>query len=162
MSNFLIRIKQGASNTTQVRWPGREELVTMRVASKQDLSDAHFAAEARFKSREVAVAGHNHLDFEDEKNLQVLYRVLSVDGKPVATSVDSFRALTTGDEIDALSDAYVVFEREHSPNFEHLTDSQVDALVAELKKKPEEIIGSVSSITTARRLLRTLAAQLPS
>lgn len=134
----------------------------MRVATKEDLAEAGFAAEARFKRRDIAVMGHNHLDFTDEKNVQILYRVLSVDGKPVATSVDSFRALITQDELDALSEAYVVFEREHSPNFEHLTDSQVDALVAELKKKPEEIIGSVSSITTARRLLRTLAAQLPS
>lgn len=161
-SNFLLRIKQGAANTVQVRWPGREELVTMRVASKQDLADAHFAAEARFKSRDVLVMGHNHLDFTDEKNVQTLYRVLSVDGKPVTTSVDSFRALITQDELDVLSDAYVEFERENSPNFDHLTDDQVADLMAELKKKPDEIIGSVSSIAIARRLLRTMAAQLPS
>lgn len=162
MSNWLQKVKAGIKNSTQVRWPGTSELLTIRVASKEELSEAGFAAEARFKRHDVEVAGHNHPDYLDEKNVQILFMVLSVAGKPVATSVDSFRALISQEELDELSKAYIEHERETSPNLDHLSEEKVGELLAELKKKPDEILGSVSSIGIARKLLRTMVAQLPS
>lgn len=159
---ILERIKAGTKNRTTIRWPGSESEVTLRVLSKDELHQATFQAHHHFKRQDIPVATHTIETFKDEETIQILYRALRGTGeeadKPLSSSIDSFRALVSMDEISELADAYEAFQNECSPSMEKMSGDEFERLLAELKKKPEMIVSSVSSIGTLRRLLLSLAA----
>lgn len=157
----LEAIKQGIRNTKVLVWPGTTAEVVMRILSKQEAQEAFFAAEQRFQREKIPVQWHNLEEFQEERSIQQLFRALrDVDGNtPLASSVEVFRALVTKDDIDCLSGAYSEFEAEVGGNLEMATDEEIDLLLSELKKKPEQVLGTVSNTGTLKRLLRSLVAQ---
>jgi len=160
--NIIDRIKAGCRNNVVVRWPGTDSEITLRVLSKAELHEATFAAHHRFVYSKVSVEAHTIETFKDEETVQILYRALSgvgdETGKPLAASVDKFRANVSSEEISELAQRYEQLQDECSPSMEAMSDEQFDAFLNDLKKKPEPIISSVSSIDFARRLLRSLVA----
>lgn len=159
----LEAIKQGIRNTKVLVWPGTTAEVVMRILSKQEAQEAFFAAEQRFQREKLPVQWHNLEEFQEERSIQQLFRALrDVDGNtPLASSVEVFRALVTKDDIDCLAGAYSEFEAEVGGNLEMASDEEVDLLLSELKKKPEQVLGTVSNTGTLKRLLRSLVAQQP-
>lgn len=157
MSSFLERIRAGVKNTTTVIFPGSDQEVTMRIASRDEIMEANFATEAIFARRKIGVQAHNLLSFEAESTLQVLFRVLTdSEGKPLAPTVDRFRALVSDKDIDELANMYKAFESEVSPSVESMDTEQIKEFIADLKKKPEKMIGCVSSLPFARKLISSL------
>jgi len=160
----LQEIKAGTRNAKTIYWPGTTAEVVLRIVSKQESQEASFAADARFAREKLKVEWHNLEIFQEERSIQILYRALrEVDtNAPLASSVEVFKSLVSTEDISALAMAYADFEAEVGGNLESATDAEVELMILELKKKPEQILGSVSSSATLKRLLRTLVAQLPS
>jgi len=159
-ANSLIdRIRAGIKTKSELLWPGSEDVVYIRVLSKAELQEASFAAAARFRAKNADIAVYNVDVYKDEETIQILWRALSdADGRPIGANVDAFRALLTTDVQTELAAAYAAHETENSPDPERMSDEDYARLEAELKKKPEAIIGSVSNIVVARRLLRSLVS----
>lgn len=157
----LEAIKRGIKNSKLVVWPGTSVQVVMRILSKDEAQEAFFAAEQRFAREKITVQWHNLEEFQEERAIQQLFRALrDTDGEaPLATSAEMFRALVTTNDINSLAGAYSEFEAEVGGNLEMATDEEIDLLLSELKKKPEQVLGTVSNIGTLKRLLRSLVAQ---
>jgi len=161
--SLLERVRAGTKNFQIIAWPGTKVKVKMRVLSRSEFQEANFAAYQHFRQYEIAVESHTVEAYEDEKTLQLLWRALSeIDGddagKPVAANIDVFRAEVTKDEINALVECYGILEEECSPNQDRMPTEEFDAFLETLKKKPDEILGSVRSIVFAKRLLRSLVS----
>lgn len=155
------RIRAGARARCEILWPGTDIPVFVRVLSKAELQEAAFAADKRFRVAGVQVQTHTVEAYADEETVQILYRALSgEDGKPVAPSVEQFRGLLNSDVQTALARAYKAHEEEISPDLDKLDEAGFAELLDALRKNAEATIGCVSSIATARRLLRSLVAQL--
>jgi hypothetical protein len=156
----LEAIKRGISNSKVVLWPGSTVEVVIRILSKQEAQEAFFAAEQRFIREKVQVQLHNLEEFHEERAIQQLVRaVRDVDGGgTLATSVEVFRSLISRDDVDRLTEIYSAFEDEVGGNLESASEEEIDLLLSELKKKPEQVLGSVSNIGTLKRLLRSLVA----
>lgn len=166
MSFVLDRIKAGTRNSKAITWPGTETPINLRVLSNQETQAAMFAAVGHFNRAEVpADRSHTIEDYEQEKTIQQLYRALSSAdpddaGKPITKNIDTFRALVNREEVNALVEHYREWERECSPNPEHMDADAFEEFLETLKKKPDAIIGLVSNIALARRLLRSLVSPL--
>lgn len=160
----LQAIKAGTRHSKTIFWPGTTAEVVLRVVSKQDSQEASFAAEARFAREKVKVEWHNLEIFQEERSIQILYRALrEVDtNEPLASSVEVFKSLVSTEDISALAMVYADFEAECGGNLEGASEEEVALMITELKKKPEQVLGSVSSSVMLKRLLHTLVAQLPS
>src|SRR5690606_35126651 len=134
-----------------IKWPGTDVDVHLRILSTSDHQAAVLAAQARFKQLKADVDTSVIESFEDEKDLQLLYRALRDDeDKPLHKNVELFRDATTRQEIQVLAAEYAEFEQETSPRFDTMDQASFDKLYDELKKKPEAI-GSVASISLLRR-----------
>lgn len=160
--SLLDRIRAGTKNHQVILWPGSKTVrVRIRILSRGELQEAVFAAKAHFKASEIEVELVMVEAFEDEKTVQVLFRALEgADGdelgKAICSDIDVFRNTVTRDELNELAQAYEILEHECSPNPETMPDDQFNAFLETLKKKPDEMIGSVRNIAFARRLLRSL------
>jgi len=160
--NMLERLKKGTDNKKTITFPGTHEEVVVSVLSEGARQDAGFAAEHHFKRRDIEIGMSTVDAYEAEKTLQMLYRALSdADGQPLARTVDEFRGFITVDEKDRLVEEYLAFERECSPDPESMSEAELEDLCEEIKKKPE-MIGSFSSIGTARQLISYLVNRPPS
>lgn len=160
--NMLERLKKGTDNKKGIVFPGTSEEVVVSVLSEGARQDAGFAAEQHFKRRDIEISLSTVDAYEAEKTLQMLYRALSdQEGNPLARTVDEFRNRITVDEKDRLVEEYLAFEKECSPDPETMNEAELEALIEEIKKKPE-MIGSFSNIGTARQLISCLVNRLPS
>ena len=159
---LLDAIKAGTDNRRTLKWPGTDEDVTLRILSSGEHQAAVVAAQARFKELRAEMDTATVEAFEDEKDLQILFRALrDAEDKPVAKNVDLFRQTVTRQEIQLLAEEYVGFEREVSPRFDTLDEKDFNELFEGLKKKPEAI-GNVSSTALLRRLFIASVSRLPS
>ncbi len=156
----LEKIRAGIRNHQLVAWPGTSTKVKMRVLSRGELQEAVFAAENWFRTSEIPVTVQLVEEFEAEKTTQILFRALSSaeDDQPLCPDIDAFRGAVPRSEQSALAELYDILEEECSPNPDRMPDKQFGEFVETLKKKPEEMIGSVRSIAFARRLLRSLVS----
>jgi hypothetical protein len=156
----LDKIRAGIRNHQVVAWPGTSSKVKIRVLSRGELQEAVFAAENWFRTSEIPVTVQLVEEFEAEKTTQILFRALSSveDDKPLCSDIDVFRSTIPRSEQSALAELYELLEEECSPNPDSMPDKQFDEFVQTLKKKPDEMIGSVRSIAFARRLLRSLVS----
>lgn len=164
--SLLDTIYQGRTCSTVLKWPGTEHRVKMSILGKADMQDATFAASRRLNAEDVGMNLANLESLQallkEEETIQILYRSLTdMEGNPVTASIDDFRARLSTDDVDELSRAYTVFEAEVSPNLDAMEEKEFNAFLEGLKKKPEEMLGSVRSIAFARRLLRSLAVPPP-
>lgn len=157
----LEKIRAGIRNHQLVPWPGTSSKVKLRVLARGELQEAVFAAENWFRTSEIPVTVQMVEEFEAEKTTQILFRALSSaeDDQPLCPDIAVFRATVPRSEQSALAELYDLLEEECSPNPDNMTDKALNEFVEGLKKKPDEMIGSVRSIAFARRLLRSLVSQ---
>lgn len=159
--SFLKELKAGVDNKIVVRFPGTETEVELHVLSNQDTLDASLAADRLYKDQEIRVGFENIKDYESERTTQLLFRAMRVPGtgKTIADNITEFRSLLTVAERAALVDEYNALDERCNPSPETLPAEKFDALVEDLKKKPQETIGSISSMSTLRRLALFSASQ---
>ncbi len=155
--SLLEKLKRGTDNKKTIPFPGTSENIVLRVLSDGARQDARFATEHRFKANNIDVNMMTADTYEAENSLQLLYRALSdMDGNPLARTVDDFRTLINLEEKNILIVAYLEYEAECSPSPQTMTAKELEALLEEIKKKPQTI-GSLSSMPIARQLISYLA-----
>jgi hypothetical protein len=158
---LLQKIKAGTSNRRTINWPGTDTQIDLRLLSNRDELDSTLAADRLFKDSEDRIEFHNLDAYQTERTMQQLWRACVEHGTdtPIAESIAEFRKLVTTHERDALVDEYNTLAEQCNPSPRELSDDEFDSLVAQLKKKPKETAGSISSLSTLRRLCRYLAFQ---
>jgi hypothetical protein len=161
-SNLLSRIKLGTSNAKLVKWPGSEELVSLRILSLQERQEAGFATERHFKTSGIDLNMATATDYDEEKAIQMLWRALKdpKENAPLCKDIGGFRCALTREEKTTLIDEYLTFERDCAPSPENLTAEEFDLFVSEVKKTPEEMLSASYSTSMLKKLCKSLASQL--
>ena len=165
MSDLLQRLKLGTDNVKLLNFPGSDQKVALKILSQKDLQDAAFATERYFKSEKIEVNLVTSEEYDAEKATQILYRCLKDPentNESIASSITEFRKLLNREEKRILADEYVAFERECSPAPDNLSGDEFDKILSDLKKNPATSISTITSISTARRLITCLVDQLTS
>jgi hypothetical protein len=159
MPSLLEKIKAGARNRKEIKFPGTDIKVALRVLSNQDTLDAALAADRLYKAEDIPVGMQNIGEYESEKTTQQLYRALSdpENGGPIAPSITEFRKNLTPGERAALIEEYNAFDAECNPSPDTMPADEFDRLVEDVKKKPEATIGNISSMHALKRLALFLA-----
>jgi len=159
--SLLEKLKAGKKNIKVLKFPGTEEDVGLQLLSNHDLQESVFAAENYFKKAGIEIVSTVLDSYEDERTTQLLFRALKDPARPqnpFAATVDELRRNLTKEEKEILTDEYLQFERECSPNFRQMSDEEFETLWVDLKKNPKAILSSLPSIML-RRLLLYLASQ---
>jgi tRNA(Met) C34 N-acetyltransferase TmcA len=161
MSDRLLeRLKAGTDNRKTIPFPGTDTKVVIRPLSEAERQAAHFATEQHFRNKGIDVTMSTVEAYEAEKTIQLLYKAVSdEEGNSLAATVRRFAELLTINEKNALVDEYMAHEMDSSPNPETLSEEEVDEILEDLKKN-QTIPGSVSSMSTARQLITSLANRL--
>jgi phage FluMu protein gp41 len=163
MSDLLNQLKLGTDNVKIIKFPGSSKDVALRIISQRDYQDAAFATERLFKSEKIEVSMVTAEEYEVEKAIQLLYRALrdpqNLD-EPISPSITEFRKLLTREELRLLKDEYLGFESECSPSPENLSAEEFDKVFVALKKNSVETIGSITNMSTLKKLLLTMVDQL--
>lgn len=162
MSDLLSRLKAGIGNVKSITWPGTETTIAMRVLSQQEHQDAAFATEQLFKGAKIDISMVTADEYESEKVTQLLYRALHDPEKleePICKTVGEFRKLLTGSEKKLLAEQYMSWEQECSPSPDNMSDHEFDQLLLSVKKNPGGTIGSITNLSTLRKLLSSLVDQ---
>jgi len=158
---LLERLKAGKKNKKTIKFPNTQEDVVISVLSESELQEAHFATERHFKKNGIEASMVTVDAYEAEKTTQVLFRALRDpldETKAIAKTIDAFRGLIERGEKDLLVDEYTSLELESNGGTETMTPDEMESFFDALKKRPE-ILGSVSSIGTARQLISYLASR---
>jgi len=167
MSDLLEKLKAGASTNTIINWPGTEEKIGMRVLTEDDYLRSAIATDYIFKDTRIGMMEVDGIgvktttsdtEFETEKSTQLLYRTcfnLKTE-KPITKTIDEFRKLLKPGVFDKLDIEMDNFQEENSPNPAEMEQGEFDKLMIDIKKKPEETLLSVSSISTLKRLIMYL------
>jgi hypothetical protein len=157
--SLLATLKSGKQIRKTVTFPGTDVQFEFRLLSEQDKFDAALQTDMLYKDNPVGF--HNHNDYLNEKTTQQLFRACVIAGVdlPIAASITEFRKLITGNERDILIDQYNEFDRENNPSPNTLTKDEFDKLMFDLKKKPEQTIGSILNLQTARKVITSLVSQ---
>jgi hypothetical protein len=163
MSDLLSRLKLGSDNIKLVDFPNiNNQKIALRILSQKEIQEASFATERHFKSEKIELNMVTASDYDTEKSVQMLFRALRDPEKlqeSISATITEFRSLLTRQEISALADEYLAFESECSPSLDTLSGDEFDKLVSDLKKKPEQTIGNITSLQMLRRLLLTMVKQ---
>ena len=161
MSGLLDKLKLGTSNIKLVKWPGSDVQVTLRILSQQDVQEAHFATERLFKSNKIEISMVTADEYTSEKSTQILFRCIRNPENletPICNTIEEFRRSITRAERDVLIEEYLGFEAECSPSPDNLSNDEFDKVLSDLKKKPAETLGNITSISTLKKLLLIMAS----
>lgn len=159
MSDILQKLKESGNARTVVALDGHS--IGLRILNDEDYLEADFAVIARMKEKEIEFATESADAFEHEKSTQLLFRAL-VDpetGKPLSKSVTEIRKSLSREQKAYLINAYLEFEKERSPKEETMEESEFQALLEVVKKKPELTSLSDLNIATLKKLILSLASQ---
>jgi hypothetical protein len=159
---MLKMLKAGQANRRRVQWPGTDTDIELRLLSNAQISEASLAADALYNKQGVSVQLHNLDDWRREMTIQQLFRACVEPGTdtPVAATVAEFRELCSRTEADLLVQEYEALEQQTNPSPQEMSADEFDALLEQVKKKPQQTIGSISNIATLRRLSTCLASLL--
>ncbi len=153
----------GTENVQLIKWPGTDITIAMRILSDHEIQQATFATERIFAEQKIKYDTIFTSDaYQQEKVTQMLYLSLSYPedfSKRLEPTITEFRKDLTLDIKSMLSDMYVQFEKDRSPQPETMSQDDFDKLYVEVKKKPEEIHGKLLSSNMLKKLIITLASQ---
>jgi len=139
-----------------------EVVLGMRIMTERDYQDAGWAANALLDKIGADLKPANADLFESEKATELLLRFV-VDPetkKPVFSNADEVLETLTRPERNFIGAAYFDFEKEHSPSERTMSEKDFDALLEEIKKKPETLRLNGLSGAMLKKLVSSLAAQL--
>jgi hypothetical protein len=163
MSDLLSKLKLGTANHKLIDWPGTQTKVVLKILSMAETQEAMFATERHFKQSKIEVNLVTAKEYDTELTTQTLYRAIRDPQKleePIALTITDFRLCLNRDESDLLFKEYLAFEADCSPSMDNLSGEEFDRIVADVKKKPEETLGSVTNLAVLRRLVLFMVKHL--
>jgi hypothetical protein len=161
MGDLLQRLKQGTKSTKLIPSPwNQNEMIAIRILSHGQYQQAVIDTETHFKSRKIEMSQTTAVEWENERAIRLLYAALrdpkSLD-EAIAPDIMSFRNSLTLKEVQFFLDEMLAFETECSPRIDELSGDELDRLVEDLKKKPQETLSNVTSLPLLRKLTLTMA-----
>ena len=158
--NILEKLKAGRDIVKPFKLG--EIAMGLRLLTERDYQDAGWAANALLKEYETELKASNADLFESEKATHLIQRFLvdPVTKAPIFETGEEVLDVLTRDERAAIGEAYFDFEREYSPSERTMSTSEFDALIEEVKKKPDLMRLHDFSGATLKKLVTTLAVQL--
>lgn len=162
MSSILEKLKAGRSATKTFKL-GEVE-IGLRLLVERDYQEAGWAANDLLAENKAELKSANADLFESEKATHLIQRFLidPISKAPVFASADEVLDVLTRDERAVIGTAYFDFEREYSPSERTMSTAEFDALLDDVKKKPDHTHLNDLSGAMLKRLVTTLAAQLAS
>lgn len=159
MSNLLEKIKAGTLNKKQIKWPGTDQKIHVRVLNENDHLQSSLATDKIFIGTPIAL--QNMDQYNAELETQYLYRAIQdpETGKQLFSNITDFRDMLTPEIKNILAEELDSFHEECSPDPYKMPQDEFDALVANVKKNAKETVGDVSNIGTLRRLIIYLASR---
>ncbi len=157
MSDLLERLKAGRAAIHPVTI--NQVKLGLRLLTEQDYFEAGLAADAAMKAKGIGLDIGTAELFEAEKSAQLACRFLvdPTSGQTVVSDSEELRSALTRGENEALINAYLEYEKEHSPSGRTLSDEEFNALFEEVKKNPGTARLNDSSSATLKRLITSLA-----
>jgi hypothetical protein len=164
MDNLLSLLKKGVNARTVTKWPGTDYAIELRVLSDQDKQEAAMAVATLYQNAGIKVGLENVDDYEAERTVQILMRAVldPATHQPLTNDITEFRRLLTSDVAAQLLAEQAEWQRKCSPSPYEMKPEEFDALLLAVKKNAETTLGSVTSIATLKRLVKSLAALPPS
>jgi len=162
MSDLLQKIKLGGNNFKLIKWPGTDVDVALHVLSEHELQESLFETENIFKAAGI-LNPHmmNANGYTGEEHTQILFRALrdpSHREEPIAKNITEFRKALTASVKIALLEEYAAFDSEMNPSPSNLSSDEFDRLVTSLKKKPEQTLENISSMSLLKKLMLTMVS----
>jgi hypothetical protein len=160
MSSLLDKLKASREFVKTVAIG--DVVLGMRILTERDYQDAGWAANALLDEFKTELKPSNADLFESEKATQLLQRFI-VDPetkKPLFSSAEEVLASLTRSDRNFIGAAYFDFEREYSPSERTMSPKEFDALVEEVKKKPDTPRLNDLSGAMLKKLVSSLAARL--
>jgi hypothetical protein len=161
--NLLEKLKQGTAIYKDVEIPGSPgDFIRVKLLSEDDELQASLAADKIYDGHKVGFENIRMYDAEVET--QMLYRSLKdpATGNGISKNINDFRTAFTPETKEYFITELDNLRKEFSPSLDKMSADEYDKLMEDLKKKPEETIGSVSNIDLAKKLILSLVRQLPS
>lgn len=158
---LLEKLKAGTSNQKVIKWPGTECNVSIRVLNEQDQIEATMATDAIYTAANVKVSFENSDAYDAEKNNQLLFRALMdpLTKKPITSTMEQFRQLLSTGVRAVLIDEVFSWQEECSPSPD-LAPDKYDTLLEAVKKNAEAVFMMPLNISLAKRLIRSLVAEV--
>lgn len=162
--SLLAKLKKNNANYRERYFPGTEQKIRIRVLTGAETQSCAVSAKKHMADYHGVDYGEFLADvFSEECDWQTLFLAITdPDGNPIADNILEFRAKLSDAERLALGVEYNEVCNECAPQVDAQTEEQFDALVAEVKKKPEAVVRNIYGISLLRRLIVTLASQPPS
>jgi len=159
MSNLLEKIKSSGKQRKEVKWPGTDNVIHLRVLNENDHLQSTLAADKLFK--ETTIALQNIDQYNSELETQYLFRSIEdpESGKQLFPNITSFRDELTPEIKEILATNLDTLHDEYSPDPYKMDDDAFDKIIKDVKKNAKATVGSVSNIHVARRLIIYLAKQ---
>jgi len=159
--NLLEKLRQGTAVYKDVEIPGSPgDFIRVKLLSEDDELQATLAADKIFDGHKVGFENVRMYDAEIET--QMLYRSLKdpSTGNGISKNITDFRSAFTPEMKEYFITELDNLRKEFSPSLDKMSPEDYDKLMEDLKKKPEEIVGSVSNIDLAKRLILSLVKLL--
>lgn len=152
---------KGARKTKEIKWPGGDLPMLMRILTVAEKEEAAISAFKRLDGQGIPPErlGDLHMSV---RAYETMFRALldpQNSTERMFPSIDSLREFATVEDLEALSDEYAAFTAECDPSFADMPEAELSELIEELKKKPEAI-SNLSGTHFLRSLLRFTVNQL--
>lgn len=159
MSSLLQKLKAGTGNHKIVKFPGTEENIRVRLLSSAETQTANIECEQWLKKEGLEVTPSTIHYMEQERNIRQLFRSLRTeDGESgLASSLEEFRSLMTLTDLEFFAGVYNELEKSTFVSPYEMSEKEFNDLVEEVKKNPVKTIGSISDLSTLKRLCLILA-----
>jgi len=161
--DLIEKLKAGKRNIKTIKFPGTDDIIGLAVLTEAETQEALFAAERLFKENQIEISATTISAYNSEANTQTLFRALvnpakkKEDGtyEQYFESIGEFRSLILRETKDLLIDEYNAWAEEVSPSPLQLSDKELEAIFAEVKKSP--ISGNALNLSMLRQLTIYLA-----
>lgn len=130
--------------------------LVLRILTEKDRAEAGLAAHDAFVGVEMNLTSADLHETRLANELLARAVLDPATGQPVFATAGDLEVNLSRDQKGYLLSEYLAFEREYSPT--RLSDAEFDALLAEVKKRPQIDLLNNSSIGTLKRLVITLAS----
>lgn len=160
MSDLIDKIKASSFHKKEIKWPGTDQTIHLRILNENDHLQATLATDKLFSGTPIAV--QNIDKYNAELETQLLFRAIQSPetGKQLFSDITNFRDIISPEVKNFLAEELDALHEEFSPDPYKMSEEQFDKLINDIKKNAKATVGIVSNIYTLRKLIIYLAGQL--
>jgi hypothetical protein len=159
-ASLLEKLKAGKRNTRIITWPGRTEKIMFQILTEQEVEEAQFEVERRFKSEGIEFSASTVDAYQAAQNTAFLARAIvdTETGKRMFKSTDELAQLPGFAAVKSIFiEEFNALDKECNPSLKTITEGEYQKLFTEVKKTPSTL--NFLNSTTLIGLVGYLASQ---